>query len=171
MKQFIVLISSFILFHTVVHCQSKYREIPPPKMSLGIEAAFPVGNMSLINSFGAGISIKTILPFTPFCGFSFSGGGIKYFNKNNFGIKEKTGFFCIPMKAGISFFTRNGIYIEPQVGYSLLSSKYAEEGAFCYAANIGCAVTHHFDLSFNYETMTKHGFNLSHTGVRVAYIF
>src|SRR4051794_21268883 len=105
MKNLSVLISSFILFHTVVHCQSTFREIPPQKMSLGIETAFPIGTMSLTHSFCTGISMKTVTPITSYCGFTLSGGAIKYFNKHNIDNKEKVKLICFPIKAGISLFS------------------------------------------------------------------
>src|SRR6476469_7693162 len=101
MKKLFVIVISFILIHTVVYCQLKFREIPPQKMSLGIETALPMGTMSLTSSFAAGISMKTVTPITSFCGFTLSGGAIKYFNKHNIDKKEKVNLICFPMKAGV----------------------------------------------------------------------
>src|SRR4051794_15856105 len=108
MRKIFVLVILFILFNELIYGQAKYKEIPPQRVSFGIETVLPAGNMSLTHSFGMGISMKTVTPFTPFCGFTLSGGAIEYFSKDNFASKGITNFVCFPLKAGINFFSREG---------------------------------------------------------------
>jgi hypothetical protein len=171
MRKFAVLLISFILCYAAVRGQSTNKEIPPQRMSFGIETVLPAENLSLIHSFGLGVSMKTITPFTPFCGFTLSAGAIEYFSKHNFANKGINNLVCFPLKAGINFFSRKGIYAEPQIGYSLFSNGNKTEGAFCYAANIGCVVNSHIDFSICYEVNRKYGLNFSHTGMKIAFIY
>jgi hypothetical protein len=74
----------------------------------------------------------------------------------------------------------NGLFVEPQIGYSIIGAKInsAEEGiftesdgAFTCAASIGYVFNKQVEVSARYQTGGKQGVNLGLFGLRLGYNF
>jgi len=167
--KFVLLFLVYIMLSNIAMAQNTNRK-DAPSLNFGIEATLPTGDLSLITSFGAGGSLKLIVPLDNTVSFITSAGYTHYFSKTFFGEKFG-GFNSFPLKGRFRFSTKHGFYFEPQAGYSIFSSDGESDGAFTYAANIGYMLHKKADISFGYESATKNGGSLSHVGLRIAYNF
>jgi hypothetical protein len=174
MKKLFSLACICVLIHNAVNAQSKHLKIKPATLNIGLETALPVGLISHTNSFGLGMSMKTVTPVTSFAAATVSGGITRYFSNVVIDGWPKTtlAFLSFPVKGGMNFYTRKGLYAEPQVGYSIMAkSGFASNGAFCWTMNFGATVNRHLDISFHYESMLAYSASFSNTGFRFAYVF
>ncbi len=162
------LVLSMALINTVTAQNTKRKDAP--SLNIGIETGIPTGDLSLVTSFGAGGSMKLIVPLDHTVAFTASAGYIHYFSKTFFGVKFGD-LNSLAFKGGFRLSIEPGFYFEPQGGYSSFSAEGESDGAFTYAANIGYMVHKKADISVHYESATKDGGSLSHVGLRIAYNF
>jgi outer membrane autotransporter protein len=80
----------------------------------------------------------------------------------------------MPFKAGLRYnLSSGGVYLEPQLGYTSISSKNSNNsntGGFTYAAALG-TMLQAIDLSVRYEGVSRNGTTLPFIGIRGAYNF
>jgi hypothetical protein len=140
-------------------------------LSLGAEVGIPVGDLNVSQNTGLGGSLKAIFPIFDGGALTISGGYI------GFSRDENTIFPALnfmPFKAGLRYnLSPGGVYLEPQLGYTSISSKNSNNsnsGGFTYAAALG-TMLQAIDLSVRYEGVSRNGTTLPFIGIRGAYNF
>lgn len=173
-KVFLILAASFIGLSAF----SQTRQ-PGSELSIGAEAALPVGNLKDASNFGFGATVKYAYNFDETIAATLQSGYIYFPGKDLGGLKVNHGI--IPLKAGVRF-SIGQFYLEPQLGAAFVNQKWSETGnatnnsvsgnytAFAYAGNVGVFATPNFDISLRYEGMSKNGTS-SFLGLRLAYTF
>ncbi len=171
MKKIVTLLILAGMFSASVFGQDKKKTEPLPGFSMGIEPAFPTGDLKLISSMGMGIKMQTFTPFCSMAGVSLSAGVTDYFLANDVKTNEEKSLFAFPVEAGCRLFLPKGVYFEPKTGFTYFSDKGGNNIAFTYALNVGVMTSNFVDVSFCYENAPYKGLTLSHTGITIAYIF
>jgi hypothetical protein len=149
-----------------------------PTLGIGAELGVPAGNLNATQKIGVGGSAKLAFPVGGGTAITISGGYISFSgdesrNAANVIFKNPAKNF-IPIKAGVRYnVVPNGIYLEPQLGYTSISTQNTNgsTGGFTYAANAGYIVNKVLDISARYEAVSINNFTLPHVGFRVAYNF
>jgi hypothetical protein len=144
-------------------------------LSIGAEVGIPSGDLSNTSKLGLGGSAKVAIPVMTNGAVTISAGYISFSGKD-FTVGTVSSKYpainLIPLKAGFRYGFEGGFYIEPQLGYTLMSVKGGDnDGAFTYAPNIGYMINNMIDLSARYEAASKSGSTVSHIGFRIAYNF
>ena len=161
----------------VVAVTSFAQETPARRglsVSIGPEAAFPIGTFKDFYKVGFGGSAKLNIPVATNIDVSFSAGYLG-FSQKGLGMIDsisinKNSFTFIPFKGGVRFRLDNGFYIEPQAGYTQTKIKNAESaGYFTYAGNIGYLVKRTLDIALRYEAVASSGDDAKFIGLRIAY--
>lgn len=155
-----------------LHAQGK------PSLSIGAELGIPIEDLNATQKIGVGGSAKVAFPLFEGGALTLSAGYISFsgdeYRSGGLIIKRPALNF-VPVKAGLRYFlSRNGVYMEPQLGYTSIStsnSNTSARGGFTYAYNIGYMLNRQFDLATRYEGVSKNNSNLSHIGFRLAYNF
>ncbi len=171
MKKVFILLIFGAIFSITGFGQKEKKTVPLPGFSIGIETAFPTGDLSSISSMGVGMRMQTVTPFCSMAGFSFSAGVTNYFvtrDVKTAGVKK---FFAFPVEAGCRLFSAKGLYFEPKTGFTFFSGKSSSNIAFTYALNVGVKTGNCIDISFGYENAPLKDLTLSHASVNIAYIF
>ena len=171
MKKIFALLIFVGVFYVAGFGQEAKKPNPLPSFSMGLEAAFPTHDLSLLTSMGLGIKMQTVTPFCSMAGVSFSAGVTNYFTNSDAKTDNVKNFFAFPVEAGCRLFSRKGLYVEPKAGFTLFSGKVGSDMAFTYALNVGVKAGNFVDLSFGYENAPLSGLALSHAGIGIAYIF
>ncbi len=169
-KIFIVLILGAI-FSVAGFTQGKKKTEPLPTFSMGVETAFPTGDLGSISPMGIGIRMQTVTPFCSIAGLSFSAGVTDYFVTMDAKTADIKNLFAFPVEAGCRLFSAKGLYVEPTAGFTFFPGKTNSDIAFTYALNVGVKAGNSIDLSFGYENTPLSGLALSHAGINIAYIF
>ena len=143
-------------------------------LSIGPEAAFPLGTFKDYYKVGFGGSAKLNIPVATNLDVSLSAGYMA-FSQKGLGMIDsiaisKNSYTFIPFKAGLRIRTNGGFYFEPQAGYTQTKIKNAESaGYFTYAGNIGYLINRAVDVAVRYEAVSATGESLKFIGLRVAY--
>jgi hypothetical protein len=169
-KIFIPLIFEAIFFISGFG-QDKRKTEPLPAFSMGVEAAFPIGDFNALSSMGAGMKMQTVTPFCSMAAVSFSAGVTNYFITTKAKIANIKNFFAFPVEGGCRLFSARGLYLEPKAGFTFFSGKSNNDMAFTYALNLGIRTGNFIDFSFGYESAQLSGLALAHAGINIAYIF
>ena len=145
-------------------------------LSIGAEVGLPVGDLGESHKLGLGGSLKAAFPVATDAFITVSGGYISFSGKSVSVIGQTfkaPALNVIPLKAGFQYRFPGGFYLEPQLGYSIFSSKVSDDskGAFTYAFNVGYLINKSLDLSTRYEAASKEGSTIAHVGLRLAYNF
>jgi len=167
----LLLLASFSLSHA----QTK-----GPELGIGVDAGIPVGSLSESHKFGIGGTLKFAYNFNPSTAITFQSGYMSFIGKDispedGGGIIDKwPNLNFIPFKFGGRYTFTGGFYIEPQLGFTSMSTKFmgytSSTTGFTYAINVGYRATPGVDISARHETISKEG-NGSFIGLRVAYNF
>ena len=171
MKKVSILLIFGAIFSVAGFGQKEKNTVPLPSFSMGIETAFPTGDLSSISSMGVGIRMQTVTPFCSMAGISLSAGVTNYFVTRDVKTADVKNLFAFPVEAGCRLFSAKGLYFEPKAGFTFFSGKSSGDIAFTYALNVGVKAGNFIDLSFGYESAPLSGLTLSHAGINVAYIF
>jgi hypothetical protein len=143
-----------------------------PSLSIGIDGALPVGDFKEGWKLGVGGSLKAAFPVATDFDLTLTAGYISYSGKTLGVLGKVPTLNTIPIKAGARYRFASGLYAEPQLGYTILSSKGEDsEGAFTYAANIGYMFSPQLDLGIRYEAFSKESVTFPIIGARLAYSF
>jgi hypothetical protein len=171
MKKISTLLVFGIIFSVAVFGQHETKTEPLPTFSIGLETAFPTGDLSSLTSVGVGLRMQTVTPFCSMAGVSFSAGMTSYFVKSQVKTVDLKNLLAFPVEAGCRLFTAKGLYVEPKGGFTFFAGKSSSDIAFTYAVNVGVKAGNSLDLSFGYENAMLSGLSLSHAGINIAYIF
>jgi hypothetical protein len=141
-------------------------------LSIGPEAAIPVGSFRDAFKVGFGGSAKLNIPVASNVDVSLSAGYLGFSTKDELDsiVINKNSYTFIPFKGGIRFRTNGGFYVEPQIGYTQTKLKNMEgAGEFTYAGNIGYLIGRAVDLAVRYEAVATAGESAKFIGIRAAY--
>ncbi|MDB5192474.1 MAG: hypothetical protein JWQ96_2037 [Segetibacter sp.] len=148
-----------------------------PSLSIGAELGVPTGDLNVTQKIGVGGSAKIAFPVGAGTALTLSGGYVSFsgdeYQVGNAIIKRPALNF-IPIKAGVRYnVVPNGIYLEPQLGFTSISTQNQEgsSGWFTYAANAGYIINNQIDIAARYEAVNKNNTTLPFIGFRVAYNF
>jgi len=138
--------------------------------SVGLEAGFPVGDISNIYGFVLGGSVKLELPTAPQAFFTLSAGYnsfmVKGLVKDALGISS-TGF--IPLKAGLKYYASQGFYLEGAAGI-VFSTESGGGHAFAFSPGLGYTLGNGLELGIKYEGWSNEG-TTGQIAARIAYRF
>ncbi|WGQ11939.1 acyloxyacyl hydrolase [Pedobacter gandavensis] len=143
-----------------------------PKLGIGAEFAFPVGNFGDFQNFGYGGSLNYQHPIAPNLNLTGSAGYINFESKEILGTKFNSGF--IPVKAGARYFLAENFYINGELGASFATGSNNSGTAFVYSPGIGVEFPvsdkSSVDLGGRYEGWSNNG-TASFFGIRAAFNF
>lgn len=140
------------------------------KFSIGVDAAVPTGITSVVYNMGIGGSIKYELPIATDLYFTISAGYEAFLVKREFkvpGLSSSDGF--IPLKAGIKYYFKNGLFAEAQAGVSIYAGKESFT-SFLYSPGIGYSFAGGFEAGVRYEAWVKSG-TMGQVALRAAFRF
>lgn len=148
-----------------------------PKLGIGVEFGFPMGDFGDVSDFGVGGSllyqhpIANKLNFTGSAGYlSFTGKEIDFPGIGTFKA-DAAGF--IPVKAGLRYFLAENIFVNGEIG-AVFGTQDGAGTAFAYSPGIGVefpvADKSALELSGRYEGWSNDG-TVSFLGLRLAYNF
>lgn len=172
MKKLVLLLAVGSLLNYAAFAQKKddKKSTETPSIGVGVDVAFPMGDLADVSKFGIGGTVKIAFPAGPGAvtvttGYiNFSGKDVTVGNLT----MTTSSTYLIPFKAGYRLNLGQGFNIEPQLGYSAGKNS---SGGFTYAAGLGYIINDQVDLSARYEGVSKSGSTLSFIGLRVAYNF
>lgn len=148
------------------------------KLGVGAEVLLPNGDFNTFSKTGIGGSVKAMYGITKNGQITLTSGyqafGAKDLFKDLLSADKITSSF-IPVFAGYRH-SFKGLYLEPQVGYSIFKSKIKggdfessnSEGSFAWAAGIGY-VFRGFDVGIRYQSAENDGSSVALIGIRVGY--
>ena len=161
---------------SVVLASSTFAQQTPARrglsISIGPEAAFPVGTFRDAYKVGLGGSAKLNIPVADYIDLSISAGYIGFSQKSKLDsiAINKNSYSFIPFKAGVRFRTKGGFYVEPQAGYTQTKlSNFEGAGEFTYAGNVGYLIHRAIDIAVRYEAVATKGESSKFIGLRLAY--
>jgi outer membrane autotransporter protein len=170
----ILAIGAFVSLSASAQQKDENKKAEEPSISIGVDAALPMGDFADVSKTGFGGTAKFAYPAGPGA-ITVTAGYISFSGKSqtvNVGGTTMTisgsSSYLIPMKAGYRFNLGQGFGIEPQVGYSVGKNS---SGGFTYAGQIGYLINNQIDISARYEGLSKSGTSWSFIGFRVAYNF
>ncbi len=168
---------SLIILSAFLFNQSFSQTKGRPSLGIGVDFGIPAGKLNTTQKIGVGGTAKAAFPVTTNGDFTLSAGYISFsgdeYKEGSQTIKSAA-LNTIPIKAGFRYkFTPQGFYLEPQLGYTSLSTPggSSAKGGFTYAANVGYFLGSNFDVSARYEAINKEGGNLPFVGLRLGYNF
>jgi len=174
-KQLLILSALFFLFSLTTLAQDANTVTGKKfKVSLGLEAALPVGSLGNAYSVGGGLSLRFLYKITPQFGVTFTTGGIAFIPKGGINKNSKAAL-NIPFKVGGRYKFTDKFYGIMEVGtthsityYKGVGNKVAHVSAnsFTYAPGIGVLLGG-FDVSLRYEGYSSAGF----LGLRLGFFF
>jgi hypothetical protein len=168
-KVFLVLASVFAL--SAANAQTGKNQI-----GIGVDLGLPMGDFGDGSKLGIGGSAKYLHGVGSAGQVTLTAGYIS-FKAKDLDADESGSTSLLPILVGYRH-NFNGLYVEPQVGYSNLKVKYsfggdsfsASTGGFAYAIGAGYAMEQGLDLGVRYQAVSKDG-TLSFIGFRVGYNF
>lgn len=181
MKKGILLSIVFLFFSICAFAQKGNNQV-----SVGLDVGFPVGDFGESSNVGFGGTVKGMYGVGTAGQMELTLGYLGFSYKNNNSIvKASNNLF--PILVGYRHFFDN-IYVEPQLGLTVISNKLKRSGvdvggeniggenylistaAFGWAIGVGYLFDN-FDFSIRYQSASKNGGSLGFFGLRVGYNF
>ena len=168
MKKLLILTAVAGLFaFSSVNAQTK-----APKLSLGAEFAFPMGDFGDFTDFGYGGSLQYQHPVAENLLVTGSAGYTNFQNKEVLGVK--TSFGAIPIKAGARYYFGENFFAAGELG-AAIPTKDGGKTAFVYTPGIGVdfavADKGSVELGARYEAWSANSTTNGFIGLRLAYNF
>ena len=136
--------------------------------SAGVDLAMPTGNLKTLSSFGFGASAKAHFGLNENSAITGSVGYLNFTGASVGGFTFPT-TSAIPIKVGYRYSFSGGLYVEPQLGYSIWSNGSSISG-LTYAPNVGYT-TGNLDFALRYEATSVTGGTFSFLGLNASYKF
>lgn len=144
------------------------------KLSVGVEAGLPLGDLKEGTSFGIGGSAMGEYAAAENLGLTLSAGYLTFSGKTVEDVKGPS-LNIIPVLVGAKYHFNEKFYGHAQLGMSFASVKVegvsASTSAFTYAPTIGFTPSENIDIAVKYQSYSKGGGTTSFLGLRVAYVF
>lgn len=141
-----------------------------PKLGIGADFAFPMGDFGDISKFGVGGSLLYQHPVAPNLNLTANAGYLSFKYKDVFG-GGTSGF--VPVKVGARYFVAENFYVNGEIGAAFSTEK-GGSTAFAYSPGLGIefpvADKSSIDVGARYEGWSKNG-TLSFIGLRAAFNF
>jgi len=151
--------------------QTKDVAMSGPKLGIGAEFAFPVGNFGDVFNLGYGGSLQYQHPVANNLNITGSAGYLSFKAKDEFG-GGSIGF--IPVKAGARYFVAENIFINGELG-AAFSTEDGGTTAFAYSPGVGVEFPVSdkgaVELGARYEGWSANSNTSSFIGLRLAYNF
>src|SRR5699024_5401748 len=157
-------------------CFSAFAQKGNNQISIGLDGGFPMGDFGKSSNLGIGGTVKGMY------GIGTAGQVELTLGYISFGMKESSSTASastgiIPIMVGYRHHF-NGLYVEPQLGLSMLKTKVDVMGhtassstsAFGWALGAGY-LFNDFDVSLRYQSASKNGNSLGFLGLRLGYNF
>ncbi|MBE9602084.1 hypothetical protein [Pedobacter sp. MC2016-24] len=143
-----------------------------PKLSLGAEFAFPMGDFGDVMNLGYGGSLQYQHPVAANLLVTGSAGYINFQSKEVLGVKVNSG--SIPVKAGARYYFGENFFAAGEVGASISTEKNGKTG-FAYAPGVGVEFpvsdTGGIEIGARYEGWSYSGGTNGFIGLRAAFNF
>lgn len=173
MKKLLLLTAIAGLFaFTSVNAQTR-----TPKLSLGAEFAFPMGDFGDATDFGFGGSLQYQHPVAESLSITGSAGytSFKFKEETVGGVTFGGGSFgTIPVKAGARYYFGENFFAAGELGAAISTEKGGSTG-FIYAPGVGVdfpvSDTGSIELGARYEGWSQKGGTSGFIGLRLAYNF
>jgi hypothetical protein len=154
------------------------------RLSIGVDAGLPTGNISNYYDWNIGGSVQADIPVVSNKLFvTVNAGYDNYIAKTIDGVKG-TNIQLLPVKAGLKYFIVDGFYVQGEAGAAFALNKndvgFNESAAFIYAPQVGYQFNiggkNFIDAGVRYQGSTDFVSNNSNSqvnfvGLRVAYGF
>lgn len=141
-----------------------------PKLGIGAEFAFPIGQFGDVSKFGVGGSLLYQHPVAPNLNLTANAGYISVKNKDIAGGNTAG---LIPVKVGARYFLAENFYVNGELG-AAFSTVTGGGTAFAYSPGVGIefpvANKSSIDVGARYEGWSNNG-TLSFIGLRAAFNF
>jgi len=141
-----------------------------PKLGIGAEFAFPIGNFGDVFKLGYGGSLQYQHPIAAKAKLTGSAGYLNFKAKDQFG-GGTTGF--VPVKVGARYFLAENIFVNGELG-AAISTESGGSTAFAYSPGVGVefpvADKSAIELGARYEGWSNNG-TTSFIGLRLAWNF
>lgn len=178
MKKCFYFFSIFILLCAFTHEASAQRTDKTFSFGIGLEGAFPTGDLALGYGAGGGLTLRASYKVGP--GFATLTSGAVVFTPKSFDDEDDLKVATqIPFKAGYKFIFKEYFFVMGEIGYSSFSSygsggndelvKYTSSG-LTFAPTIGVQYNW-LELGIRYETFSVTGGSFSYTGARLGFNF
>ncbi|MCX2451334.1 outer membrane beta-barrel protein [Pedobacter sp. PLR] len=144
-----------------------------PKLGIGAEFAFPMGNYGDFYKMGYGGSLTYQHPVAPNLNLTANAGYLSFKTKEILGFSGTSGY--IPVKVGARYFLAENFYLNGEVG-AAFATEDGDKTRFAYSPGAGVefpvADKASIDLGVRYEAWSKEfGLTPSFIGVRAAFNF
>ncbi len=158
----------------VAFAQKKEDDFQMLKLSVGAEAALPLGDFGKASTFGIGATAQADYKVTDDLGLNINAGYISFLPKRTtaFGITSKgkaVGY--IPIVGGIRYYFSEQVFALAQLGVTIATASGTSTSLFTYAPGIGYKFSDNVDAALKYTGYSKDNINSSTIGLRVAYTF
>lgn len=144
-----------------------------PKLSLGAEFAFPMGNFGDAYDFGFGGSLQYQHPVAENLSITGSAGYTSFTGKEIAGLKLPS-FGTIPVKAGARYYFGENFFAAGELGAGISTEKNGKT-AFIYAPGVGVDFPvsdgGSIELGARYEGWSANSNTSGFIGLRLAYNF
>lgn len=148
-----------------------------PKLGVGVEFGFPMGDFGDVSKFGIGGSLLYQHPIANKLNLTGSAGYLNFTGKDvdipGIGTVKTDGVGFIPVKAGLRYFVAENFFVNGELG-AVFGTKEGTGTAFAYSPGVGVefpvADKSTLELSGRYEGWSNDG-TLSFIGLRLAYNF
>jgi Outer membrane protein beta-barrel domain len=169
-----------ILFITVIGisiaalAQKKEDDVQMLNLSVGLEAALPLGDFGKVSTFGIGGTAQADYKVTDDLAINVNAGYISFLPKKitAFGVTSKgkaVGY--IPILGGIRYYFSEQVFALAQLGVTIATASGSSTSLFTYAPGIGYKFSDNVDAALKYTGYSKNSINSSTIGLRIAYTF
>jgi Outer membrane protein beta-barrel domain len=169
-----ILFIAIIGISTAAFAQKKEDDFQKLKLSVGVEAALPLGDFGKSSSFGIGGTAQADYKVTDDLGLNINAGYISFLPKSItvLGVTSKgkaVGY--IPILGGIRYYFGEQVFALAQLGVTIATASGTSTSLFTYAPGIGYKFSDNVDAALKYTCYSKDNVNSSTIGLRVAYTF
>jgi hypothetical protein len=169
-----ILSIAIIGIYVAASAQKKEDDLQMLKLSVGAEAALPLGDFGKAYTFGIGGTAQADYKVTDDLALNLNAGYISFLPKSIaiLGVSTKgkaVGY--IPILAGIRYYFTEEVFALAQLGITIATASGSSSSLFTYAPGIGYKFSEHVDAALKYTGYSKDGNNSSTIGVRIAYTF
>ena len=171
-KLFILSAIAGVFAFSSVKAQTRDVAMSGPKLGIGAEFAFPMGDFGDFYNLGYGASLSYLHPIASSLSITGNAGYINFKSKEDvFGNTYNAG--SIPVKAGLRYYAAENFYIGGELG-AAFSTEDNGKTAFAYSPGIGIefpvADKGAVELGARYEAWSNDG-TAGFLGLRLAYNF
>ena len=170
-KLFLLSAIAGVFAFSSVKAQTRDVAMSGPKLGIGAEFAFPMGDFGDVMDFGYGASLSYLHPIASGLSVTANAGYISFKSKEVFGQTYNMG--TIPVKAGLRYYPAQNFYIGGELG-AAFSTEDNVGTSFAYSPGIGIefpvADKGAVELGARYEAWSNDG-TAGFLGLRLAYNF